>query len=332
MVRYASEHAARWHDGEVIDAAGEIRELTLRIVLGTLFGSQLPPAVENVRQATNTIEEYLSARARGLLGSLFHLLPTPGRARFRRALALVDGAVYRLIEDRRAAPGDSTDLLSMLLEARDAETGEAMSRRQVRDEAVTLIAAGHETTAHALAWTFYLLSRNPAAEAKLHAEVDAVLGERPPGMGDLRRLEHTERVLTEAMRLYPPSWANLRKARSAVRIGGHQVPAGAYVLVSQYATHRDGRWFSDPDAFIPDRWTPEFKASLPRYAYFPFGAGPRQCVGEPFAWMEGVLVLATIARDWSLRNRGERPVEPEGLITLRPRGGMPMSLCRQRKS
>ena len=330
MVRYASEHAARWRDGDVIDAAGEMRELTLRIVLRTLFGSQPPTDVEEVRRATNTMEEYLSARARSPLGSLFHLLPTPGRARFRRALDLVDAAIHRIMDDRRAVPGDTGDLLSMLLEAQDGETGESMSSQQVRDEAVTLIAAGHETTAHALAWTFYLLSRSPEAEAKLHAEVDSVLGANPAVVDDLPKLEHTERVLTEAMRLYPPSWANLRRARKPVRIGGHQVARGAYILLSQYATHRDERWFPDPDAFLPDRWTPEFRASLPRYAYFPFGAGPRQCVGEPFAWMEGVLVLATIARDWSLRNRGERPVKPEGLITLRPRGGMPMVLRRRR--
>ena len=170
----------------------------------------------------------------------------------------------------------------MLLEARDAETGEAMSPRQVRDEAVTLIAAGHETTVHAMAWTFYLLSRNPAAEAKLHAEVDAVLGERPPGMDDLPRLEHTERVLTEAMRLYPPSWANLRRARSAVRIGG--TPGSRWSVRPGIPVRDPSRraLVFRPGCFPPGPVDPGVQASLPRYAYFPFGAGPRQCVGEPF--------------------------------------------------
>ena len=202
----------------------------------------------------------------------------------------------------------------------------SMSPQQVRDEAITFIAAGHETTANALTWIWYLLSQHPEVETKLHEELDSALNGGPPRIGDLPQLPWSEQILTEAMRLYPPSWATLRKAICDVRIGEYVIPKGAYVLVSQYVTHRDDRWFLDALRFKPDRWTSAFRASIPRCSYFPFGAGPRQCIGESFARMEGVLVLATIAQRWRLRLLAGDPIELDTLITLRPKHGMSMVL------
>jgi len=199
-----------------------------------------------------------------------------------------------------------------------------MTDRQVRDEAMTIFLAGHETTANALTWTWYLLSQSPEVERRLHEEIDRVLQGRLPYVGDVDRLPYVVRVVTEAMRLYPPAWLVGRRAMSEYRIGPHRVPARSIIIMSQWIVHRDARHYPDPERFEPDRWTPDFKARLPRFAYFPFGGGPRQCIGESFAWMELTLLVATIAQRWRFELVPGHPVVPHAAVTLRPKYGMKM--------
>jgi cytochrome P450 len=261
----------------------------------------------------------------------FPLLP-PVR-RFRRARERLDRIIYRIIDERRRSKEDRGDLLSMLLLAEDEEGGGAgMSNEQVRDEAMTLFLAGHETTANLLAWTWYLLSQHPEVEAKLHAELDAVLeAGRLPAVEDLPRLRYTEMVVAEVMRLYPPAWAVGRRAVEDHEFGGYRVPAGSLILVSQYVMHRDPRFFPDPERFDPERWTDEAKQARPQFSYFPFGGGPRRCIGEAFAWMEAALIIATLASRWRMRLAPGRKVEAQPRITLRPAGGVPVTLERRRR-
>jgi cytochrome P450 len=255
--------------------------------------------------------------------SFLQLLPLPSNLRFVRARARLDATVMRMIAERRAEGRDRGDLLSMLMAARDDEgDGAGMSDVQLRDEVMTLLLAGHETTANALTWTFYLLSQNPGAESRLHQELDDVLGGRLPGVDDLERLGFTERVLAESMRLFPPAWGMGRRALDDYRVRGYVVPAGSLVSVSPYVTHRDARWYPDPERFDPDRFTAEERAARPKFAYFPFGGGARTCIGESFAWMEGVLLAATIAQRWRFRLAPGHDATPQALITLRPRHGM----------
>jgi len=204
-----------------------------------------------------------------------------------------------------------------------------MTDEQLRDEAMTIFLAGHETTANALTWTWYLLSQNPEAEAHLQTELRAVLSGRSPSVEDLPQLNYTERVLAESMRLYPPAWIIGRKALEDVEMHSYLIPAGSLVLMSQYVMHRDPRYYPEPDRFYPSRWSAEAKAARPKFSYFPFGGGPRVCLGEPFAWMEGVLVVATLSQRWRMQLVPGHPVEPQPLITLRPKFGMRMLLQRR---
>jgi cytochrome P450 len=235
-----------------------------------------------------------------------------------------------MIVERRREGSDRGDLLSMLLLARDEEGGEGLTDAQVRDQAMTIFLAGYETTALALAWTWYLLAQNPEAEARLHEELDAVLGGRLPTFEDVPRLDYTARVFNESLRLYPPTWRLVRWAIEDCEFGGYVVPAGSQVIVSQYVMHHDERYFPDPFRFDPERWTPEAKAERPQYSFFPFGGGPRRCLGETFAVVEGVLLLATLARHWRLRLVASGPpVEMEPLHMLRPKRGIQMRLERR---
>jgi len=233
--------------------------------------------------------------------------------------------IYRLIDERRRDMGQKDDLLSMLLEARDEEgDGRGMSDRQVRDEAITLFLAGQETMANSLTWAWYLLSQNPGAEKKLHEEIDTVLGGRLPSVDDLGKLPYTHLVFKEALRLYPAAWTLARRAIEDYRVGGYTVPAGADIYMSQFVIHRDGRFYPDPLKYDPDRWGAEEDSRLPKFAYFPFGGGPRRCIGEPFAWMEGVLLIAAIASRWKMSLAPGHRVVPDPLITIRPKYGMRM--------
>ncbi len=296
----------------------------MAVVAKTLFDADVTGEAAEIGHSLTTIIS-LFHRFNMPFSGLVQKLPLPSNIRFQRARARLDRTIYRVIAERRASGGDRGDLLSMLLLATDEEgDGTGMTDLQLRDELMTLFLAGHETTANALTWTFYLLSQNPGAEDELHAELDRALGGRPPAAEDLPALRYTEQVFAESMRLYPPAWALGRRAVRDVEIGGRSIPAQAFVVVSALLTQRDPRFYPDPLRFDPERFAPEARAARPKFAYFPFGGGARQCIGEPFAWMEGTLLLATLAQKWRLRLAPGQRVEPQPLITLRPRYGMRM--------
>jgi cytochrome P450 len=259
-------------------------------------------------------------------------IPARGKRQFQVARRELDRIVFQIIAEHQrqgAKESDGADLLSMLLGARDEETGNGMNDRQVHDEVITLLLAGHETTAVTLTWTWYLLSAHPDAERRLHEELDSVLGGRVPMPDDLAALPYTQMVVEEALRLYPPAWAILRRATGEDQIGPYRVPAGTSIFISPYAMHRHPAFWEDPDAFHPERFSPERSAGRPHFAYLPFGGGPRQCIGNTFALMEAQLVLATVAQRYQLRAVPGHVVEPNPLITLRPRGGLPVTLERR---
>ncbi len=317
MVRRALARETRWRDGAAIDVGRERMSLALEIVAETLFGTAVSDG--DIAAISAALDDAMSTftMARIRWFELLDRLPLPSTLRMRRARARLDRAVYAFIAARRASGEDRGDLLSMLLLARDEEGTGGMTDLQLRDEVMTLFLAGHETTANALTWTFYLLGRHPEAEARLHRELDEVLGDRAPSLEDLPRLVYAERAVRESMRLYPPAWAVARRALAPFTVRGYAIPRGSTVLLSQWVMHHHPAWFADPFRFDPDRWTAEFRAALPRLAYFPFGAGPRICIGESFAWTEAVLVLATLARRWRVVV-DPRPVDPVARVTLRP--------------
>ncbi len=336
MVELAERTSERWAQlatrtpmPPVLDIHQEMMRLTLGIVGKTLFATEVEDQAQEIGQAITTSMELFRSFTTLPFASLLEHLPLPSTWRFLKARARLDATIYRLIATRRTAAEDRGDLLSMLLLAQDEEGSGGMSDQQVRDEAMTIFLAGHETTANALTWTWYLLSRHPEVEACLHAELDQVLDGRSAAAEDLSRLVYTWRVLAESMRLYPPAWVIGRRAIEDYEVADYRVPKGSIVLVSQWVMHRDPRFFPDPDRFDPDRWTDEARAARPRFTYFPFGAGPRICIGEQFAWMEGVLVLATLARRWRPRLAPGHRVGLQPSITLRPLGGMKMVLERR---
>lgn len=332
MTEFADRKIANWQDGATLDMAEEMKQLTLEIVVKSLFDSDLDKENTEIKEALEGLNDWagrilLPPKLARLLGAL----PIPATTRFKKARQVLNNSMDRLIAERRASGQDHGDLLSMLLQATDEEGDKTgMSDEQVRHEILTMFLAGHETTALALMWTWYLLSQNPEAAAKLHAELDSVLEGHPPTMEDLPRLPYTEKVFMEVMRLYPPAYATSRYTVKEQQVGGYTVPAGARIVLSQYVSHRDPRFFTNPEKFDPDRWTPEFKANLPKFAYWPFGGGPRLCIGEPFAWMEGTLLIATIARRCDFRLLPDHPVATRPQITLRARHGMKMIMSRRK--
>lgn len=321
MVRYAEDTAERWRSGMEVDAGAEMNRLTLGIAGETLLGAGVEDEADEIRGAL-TDALGLFNRLHNPFGELLDRVPVPGTIRMRRARARLDATIYRAIAQRRASGDARDDLLGMLLAARDEEDdGAGMTDEQLRDELLTLFLAGHETTANALAWTWHLLAQHPEAEARLRDELWTVLGGRVPAAEDYAALPFTRAVLAESMRIRPPAWTIGRQPLEDFEAGGYRVRAGSIVLVSPWIVHRDPRWWSEPEAFRPERWmAPDFEASLPRFAYFPFGGGPRKCIGEGFAWMEGVLALATMARRWRLSPLPGAHVVPEARITLRPVG------------
>lgn len=335
MTDFSRRHEARWQDGARVDMAREMGELTLHIVVKTLFGLEIPDTVRRIGQAFEAGNEYIKAqdnRPQGLR-PLVHRLPFPATIRFRRGLAYLDETVYDLIDQRRRSGLEGDDLLSLLLNVRDEEAANpedaVMTDVQLRDEVITLFAAGHETTAVALTWTWFLLATHPDIQARFHAELDDALGRRDPTLEDLSNLPFTERILTESMRLYPPIWSTSRMAFQPFTLGDWHISAGAILVAPQLIVHRDPRWFDDPLEFRPDRWTPEFRAGLHRFAYYPFGGGPRLCIGEGFAWMEAMLLLATMGQRWTMRHDPTHEVRLQPLVSLRPKGGMPLFLERR---
>jgi cytochrome P450 len=333
LLSYAStmtEHAGRlrdrWVDGARVDAAQEMMRLTLGIVGKTLFGTDVEAQAPEVGRALTAVMTTFWMTMLPFYDDL-EKLPIPALARGRRARAELDRIIYGMIAERRRHQEDRGDLLSMLLMAQDVEgDGSRMTDTQVRDEAMTIFLAGHETTANALSWTWFLLSEHPAVEARMHDEIDRVLGGRLPTMDDLPRLPVVEQVVTEAMRLYPPAWIIGRRALVPYEIGGYRAPTRSVFVFSPYIIQRDARWYVEPDQFVPERWTAEFKASLPPFAYLPFGGGQRRCIGDQFAWTELSLVLATIAQRWTLRLVPGHPVAPQAVVTLRLKHGLKMTL------
>ena len=325
MVGYADRMRQGWADGATADIAREMNRLTLSIVGKTLFDVDVEQQAAAVGDALTAVMESFWMMMLPF-AEVLERLPVPKLRRARMARARLDAIIYRMIADRRASGRDHGDLLSMLLTAQDEDEGGGMTDQQVRDEAMTIFLAGHETTANALTWTWYLLGSAPDVEAKLHAELDRVLHGRLPTMKDLGALSYVERVVTEAMRLYPPAWIIGRRAIAEYQLGDYVVPPRSILVMSPYIMHRDPRFYADAERFDPDRWTPEFRAALPKFAYFPFGGGPRQCIGESFAWMELILVVATIAQQRQLRLVPGHPVVPQPLITLRAKHGMRMTI------
>jgi len=328
MTEYSARLREQWRDGDTLDMAQAMMRLGLGIVGKTLFNTDVEAEALAIGNAISDLLQY-STRASLPLAAALLKLPLPSVRRLRRAQQFLDTAIYRIIQERRTEDTDRGDLLSMLLLAQDeAEEGAGMSDKQVHDEALTLMLAGHETTAVALTWTWYLLSQHPEAEAKLHDELREVLGGRLPSLDDLDQLTYTRMVLTEALRLYPPVWLMTRRNLEAYRLGDYTLPARTFILLSPYLTQRDPRFFDAPEQFQPERWMQNH--SGPKYAYFPFGGGPRQCIGEGFAWMEGILVLATLAQQWRMQLVPGHPVGLKPLVTLRPKAGMRMTVSRHK--
>jgi cytochrome P450 len=326
MVQYAQRTIATWRDGEPRDLSRDMTRLTLEIVVKTLFNSDISQDADHVGQILTSLVKPFASQAT-LKWILDNRLPTPGHRRYFNAVSEIDRIVFRIIAERRASGSDEGDLLSMLLQAQD-DDGTRMSDAQLRDEVMTLFLAGHETTALALSWSWYLLASHPEAEKKFHAELDEVLGGRTPSVSDMPGLRYTEMIAKEAMRLYPPAYAVGREAIEETEIGGFRVPKGTQLFAFQWVTHRDPRFFDDPAAFKPERWTTEKSEQLPKYAYFPFGGGPRQCIGNYFAMMEIVLLLATIGQRFRFALTEEK-VEVLPVLSLRPRSGIKVTLKKR---
>ena len=330
MAAYAARQAADWQDGAVLDIHEEMMDVTRAIVAKTLFDAEVSEEARAVSDASEIVMEYFGERLGSLLAQLLPLwLPTPANLRLREAIRRLDEVVYRMIADRRRSPEDRGDLLSILLQAQDADDGSRMTDRQVRDEVMTLFLAGHETTAVALSWSWYLLGQHPEVDARLADELRAALGGRPPSVADLPALRYTELVVTESMRLYPPAYGIGRQATRPTEVAGHAVPARGIVIMPTWVVQRDARWFDEPETFRPERWANDAARRLPRFAYFPFGGGPRQCIGNTFATMEVTLILAAIAQRFRLAPMPGQRVTPTPYITLRPEPGIRMRLERR---
>ncbi|MGC1781157.1 MAG: cytochrome P450 [Acidobacteriaceae bacterium] len=327
MVERASAMCAKLGPSQQFDMSAAMMEMTLEIVARTLFATDVTQEIRQINDEVNVIMRlynYLVALPRA---ESYLRWPIPGLIRFRKARARLDSVVYRMIAERRAANEDRGDLLSMLLAGRDdgEKAGEGMSDRQLRDEIITIFLAGYETVANALTWTWYLLSENPAAAERMRQEIDQVLQGHSATIEDVPRLHYTEMVFAESMRLYPPAWAMGRQSTQIVELGPYRLPSGTSFFFSQYVLQRSEEFYPDPLRFDPERFTPEQKSARPRFAYFPFGGGGRQCIGETFAWMEGVLVLATLAQRWRFRMIPGQPVDVQPKITLRPKYPMWMA-------
>jgi cytochrome P450 len=321
----ADRMSTRAKQNTTIDAADEMMRLTLKVVSVALFSTDISGDADRLGHAVRDTFEHVSYRMNHAL-SLPERVPTRRNRRFKEAKGLLDEMVFGLINERRRTAEDNDDLLSMLLAARDEDTGEGMSDQQIRDEVMTLILAGHETTGAALTWTWYLLSQNPDARSKLQAELDQVLSGRAPRLDDLDLLPYTRMAFAEAMRLYPPAWGLPREAIAADTLSGYHIPAGSLVNLSQWVTQRHPDFWEKPEQFDPERFTPERSEGRPRFAYFPFGGGARQCIGNNFALIEAQLALAVLAQRYTLDLVPGHPVELDPTFTLRPRHGMMMTI------
>jgi cytochrome P450 len=320
MVEYARRATTKWRSGERRDIARDMTRLTLEIVVKTLFNSDVSDDADRVGQILSQLVKPFASQAT-LKWILDNRLPTPAHRRYFKAVGEIDRIIFRIIGERRASAKDEGDLLSMLLQAQDDDGGQ-MSDGQLRDEVITLFLAGHETTALALSWSWYLLATNPEAERRFHAELDEVLSGRPASVSDLPELKYTEMIAKEVLRLYPPAYAIGREAVEDCEVGGYRVPRGTQLFAFPWVTHRDPRYHENPESFNPERWANEPSERQLKYAYFPFGGGPRQCIGNYFAMMEIVLLLATIGQRFKFSLVPDHPVEVLPVLSLRPKSGI----------
>jgi cytochrome P450 len=332
IVELADGLRAQWQPGAELNIAAEMMRLALQITARTLFDTEVTPEIHEINDQVNIIMDLYHFLVTLPRAELLLNTPVPQMRRFRAAKKRLDEVVNGMIRARSAEAGLGEanlerhgDLLSMLVATRDDQAGgdgHKLDPQQIRDQVLTLFLAGYETVANALAWTWLLLGQNPEAESRFHAELDAVLGDRLPTFEDIPRLEYTTMVLSESMRLYPPAWAMGREVLQDVSIGPYRLRKGTMVFFSQYLVQRDPQWFPEPERFSPERFTQQAKAGRPRFAYFPFGGGGRQCIGESFAWMEAILTLATIAQRWRVEVIAEQKIELQPKITLRPKNGI----------
>jgi cytochrome P450 len=330
MIEYTVRLGNEWQNGEVRDIDKEMMRLTLQIVGKTLFGADVDNETDEVGQSMTTVIEMFDYLLMPF-SEILEKLPFPQSIRFEKSKKTLDKVIYGIIDDRRKSDEDRGDLLSMLLMAQDEDDGQVMSDEQVRDEALTLFLAGHETTANALTFTWYLLSQNPKKEAKLHEELERVLAGKTPSMEDVPKLKYTESVFAESLRLYPPAWAIGRLSIDEHVFNEFKIPKGALVLLSPYVTHRDKRYWENGDEFLPERWFEQsIKEAGQKFIYFPFSKGVRSCIGESFAWMEGILLIATLAQKWRLKLVPDYRLGLSPLMTLRPKYGMKMALQKRR--
>ena len=331
MTEFGEKMSDEWRDGEERDMMREMMRLTLNIVGKTLFSANVEDDSTEVGAAMTTLVEMFNILLLPF-SEILEKLPLPHSIRFRKAKKTLDEVIYKIIEERRRSGENKGDLLSMLLLAQDEEGDRrGMTDQQIRDECLTLFLAGHETTANALTWTWYLLSNNPEKEAKFHAELDEVFADgHAPNFEDYARLPYTESILAESMRLFPPAWAIGRLSTEAHEFGGYAVAKKSLVLISPFVTHRDARFWENAEEFIPERWASQsIKEAGQKYIYFPFGGGTRRCIGEQFAWTEGVLLLATLGRHWKFRLAPGQKIALQAMITLRPKYGMKMRLSKK---
>ena len=326
MVGYTERLLDQWQAGQTRDINRDMMRLTLGIVAKTLFNADIDQDANRIGDALTDILEVTTERIQSPIQVIPDWIPTDSNRRRKAAVHDLDAIVLGIIGERRASSEDQGDLLSMLMLARD-DNDQGMTDQQLRDEAVTIVLAGHETTANALSWTWYLLAQHPEVEARLHEELDRVLGGRAPTSDDLRQLPYAEMVIKESMRLYPPIPSIARLAMEDTVIGGYPVPKGMIISMAPHVIHRDARWYPEPDAFQPERWTRDFEKSLPKCAYLPFSTGPRICIGNSFAMMEAVLVLATIAQRYQLAMLPGQPITPHATLTLRPHPNLQMTLA-----
>jgi cytochrome P450 len=329
--RYASEMTSSWQSGTVMDLHPEMLLLALRIVGKTLFDTNVEAEMQEIARAVDSFMDFLPLAFLPFPETILNL-PLPAMKRIRQGRAYLDGLIYRMIAERRNDPRDRGDLLSMLLATVDSEDGTGgMTNAQVRDECVTVMLAGHETTANALSFALWELAKNPDVQERLYQECRAVLADRTATAEDYANLGYAAQVFAETIRLYPPVWVTARTAAEGYESHGIAIPKGAILLAPQIVAHRDARFWEDPLSFVPQRFTEENKSRRPRFCYFPFGAGARQCIGEGLAWMEGVLILATVAAHWKLSlpigASLNLPLQPA--ISLRPKGGVLLRLDRR---
>ena len=331
MVDCALEMLERWartaSAGDPIDLVAEMMSLTQAILVRTMFSTDLGATAEIVNRTWPIINQRIGETFWST--ALERKLPFPANLRYRRALAELEGVVYQIIAARRRTTQEVPDLLSMFLSARDEETGEGMTDRQLRDEVMTMLLAGHETTSLALSWTYYLLSRHPQVQERIADEVDMVIGDGRPTFAHVERLTWTRQTLEESLRLYPPAWGFSRLAMGDDEIGGFPVRKGSIAFVIPFVLHRRPNLWPEPERFDPERFAPEREAARPRFAYIPFGGGPRGCIGNQFAMLEAQLIVATIAQRYRIELVPNQRIEPQALITLRPHPGVDATLTRR---